>query len=63
MRSHIAAPRTHRWPEARMFTRCLIDRLQLTKRPALRTGRRLRLHLASQVWCSVSAALQLNRKH
>ena len=46
-----------------MFTRCLIDRLQLTKRPALRTGRRLRLHLTYHVSGHVTAALQLNRKH
>jgi hypothetical protein len=63
MRSRIAAPRTYRWPEACMFTRCLIDRLQLTKRPALRTGRRLRLHLAFHALSAGSAALQLNRKH
>ncbi len=29
-----------------MFTRCLIGWLQLTKRPALRADRRLRLDLA-----------------
>ena len=46
-----------------MFTRCLIDRLQLTKRPALRTGRRLRLDLAFHALGAGSAALQLNRKH
>ncbi len=44
-----------------MFTRCLIGWLQLTKRPALRAVRRLRLHLASYASGSVSAALQLNQ--
>ena len=63
MRARIAAPRTHHWPEACMFTRCLIDRLQLTKRPALRTGRRLRLDLTFHALSAGPAALQLNRKH
>jgi hypothetical protein len=63
MRPDITITGGHRWPEACMFTRCLIDRLQLTKRPALRTGRRLRLDLAFHALGAGSAALQLNRKH
>jgi hypothetical protein len=37
--------------------------LQLTKRPALRTGRRGRLDLAFHALHSGSAALQLKRQH
>ena len=46
-----------------MFTRCLIGWLQLTKRPALRTGRRGRLDLSCHVLDAGSAALQLKRQH